>query len=228
MLPPGQHVIDGFPRYGTHFSRPVPDLSALRAIAVSGAVERPVEIPIEDLREMARREMVADFHCVAGWSVRGVRWGGVPFRTLYESVVAPVARPGVTHFRFVGVDGFRSVLTVDDALEDDVLVADQLDGAPLGGTHGGPVRLVCPSRYGYKNTKHLSAIELHTTEPSEGHIVAATDLALRLVKPHPRARVAAEERHRYLPGWSVRWVYFNVVHPVIRYLCALPERRSRS
>lgn len=34
--------------------------------------------------------------------------------------------------------------------------------------------------------------------------VPRADLTLRLVTPHPRARVEREERHRYLPGPVVR------------------------
>ena len=227
-LPPGQRLIDVFPRYGTHFSRPIPDVSQLSVIKVSGALTRPVDIPIAGLASMPRREMLADFHCVAGWSAQGLRWGGVPFRTLYEAVIEPVARPGVSHLLFAGIDGFRAVLTLEDALNDDVMVADHLDGVPLSGYHGGPARLVSPRQYGYKSTKHLSAIELHTAEPPEGHANLVTDLGLRLVKPHPRARVAAEERHRYLPPWAVRWLNFNLIHPVVGYLSELGAQRTNS
>jgi DMSO/TMAO reductase YedYZ molybdopterin-dependent catalytic subunit len=220
-LPPGQHLIETFPRYGTHLSRPVPDASGLRAIAVDGAVSREVEITIAELTTLPRREIIADFHCVAGWSVRGLRWDGVPFRALYRTRIAPLAHAGVTHLRFVGVDGFRAVLMLDDALSDDVMIADHLNGERLGGDHGGPARLVCPSRYGYKSTKHLTKIELHTAEPSEGHSDPRINTALNLVKPHPRARVADEERHRYLPGWSIRWINYHVIHPIIRRLCDL-------
>src|SRR5689334_585066 len=106
-LPPGQHLIEGFPRYGTHFSRPVPDTSGLRVITVDGAVSRRIEIAIAELTSMPRREMVADFHCVAGWSAQGLQWDGVEFRALYRTLIAPVANAGVTHVRFVGIDGFR-------------------------------------------------------------------------------------------------------------------------
>jgi DMSO/TMAO reductase YedYZ molybdopterin-dependent catalytic subunit len=226
-LPPGQHLIDRFPRYGTHLFRPVPDLSGLRALTVTGAVESEGEIPLADLAALPRRQMVADFHCVAGWSVQGLRWEGILFRDLYESVIAKrQTQAPITHIRFVGIDGFQSVLAIDDALEDDVMVADHLDGEPLTGEHGGPVRLVCPSRYGYKSAKHLRTIELHTSEPAEGHADGTLNVGLRLVKPHPRARVAAEERHGRLPAWSVRWAYFHVLHPVFRFLCAIGDRRS--
>jgi DMSO/TMAO reductase YedYZ molybdopterin-dependent catalytic subunit len=224
-LPPGQRLIDVFP----HFSGPVPDVSHLSLIKVSGAVIRPVDIAIADLASMPRRDMLADFHCVAGWSVQGLRWEGVAFRTLYETMIEPVARPGVNHAVFVGIDGWRAVLTLEDALTDDVMVADHLDGVPLSAYHGGPARLVSPSQYAYKSTKHLSAIELHTAEPPEGrHPDFVLDLFLRIVKAHPRARVAGEERHRYLPPWAVRWVYSNLARPVVGYFGELRARRANS
>jgi DMSO/TMAO reductase YedYZ molybdopterin-dependent catalytic subunit len=60
---------------------------------------------------------------------------------------------------FHGDDGYRCSLPLEDLLAADVLLADTLDGAPLGIEHGAPVRLVAPAHYGYKNVKHLRRIE---------------------------------------------------------------------
>jgi DMSO/TMAO reductase YedYZ molybdopterin-dependent catalytic subunit len=222
-LPPGQHLLARFPRYGTHLFRPAPDVSGLGAITVTSRALTLTEVTHDALDSLGREEMTADFHCVAGWSVQGLRWSGVPLRSLLEAVAAEVRTDDVSHLRFVGADGFRSVLRLDDALERDVMLADHLDGRPLGTDHGGPVRLVCPSRYGYKSAKHLTRIELHDTEPSEGHENPALDTVLRVIKPHPTARVAHEERHRHLPPEAVRAAYFHVLHPVFRYLCGLGD-----
>src|SRR5216117_139661 len=103
----------------------------------------------------------------------------------------------------------------EDALADGVLVADRLDGRPLDGDHGAPARLVSPNQYGLVSTKHLCRIELHTAELSENyHSSPIIDLGLHLIKPHPRARVWEEERHRYLPAWSVRRVYRLLIAPI--------------
>jgi len=223
-LPPGQRELDVFP----HFSGPIlDDVSRFRAIAVRGSVTRPLDVSLDSLAGMRRQEIVADFHCVAGWTARGLRWGGVPFRALYEELVQPVAPEGISHLRFIGKDGWRSVLLLEDALRDDVLLADHLDGEPLGAYHGGPIRLISPSQYGYKSTKYLTTIELHTEEPSEGgHPNVAMDVVLRLVKAHPRARVDLEERHRYLPPWAVGWVYSNVARPLFAFIDGQQLRRG--
>jgi DMSO/TMAO reductase YedYZ molybdopterin-dependent catalytic subunit len=154
--------------------------------------------------------MVADFHCVTGWSVPDLRWGGVAFRTFYESVIVPEAgpEPGVSHILFEGADGFRTTLMLDDALDADVLLADHLGGTALDGDHGAPVRLLSPRQYAYKSAKHLCGIELHTREPKDGYQKGVRRRFLKwLVCPHPRARIAQEERHRYLPAWFVRGPY---------------------
>jgi DMSO/TMAO reductase YedYZ molybdopterin-dependent catalytic subunit len=104
-----------------------------------------------------------------------------------------------THLRACGRDGFRAVLLLEDALGDDVLIADRLDGDPLPTEHGGPWRLISASQYGYST-----------------------------LGPHPRARVWQEERHRHLPAQSVRWALGPLIHPfayTLSYLGALRTRR---
>jgi DMSO/TMAO reductase YedYZ molybdopterin-dependent catalytic subunit len=174
-------------------------------------------VPVGRLAELSRRDLVADFHCVTGWTARGIRSSGVAFRTFYESVIVPEAGPApdVSHIVFEGADGFRTVLLLEDALDEDVLLADQLGGAALDGDHGAPVRLLSPKQYGYKSAKHLCRIELHTHEPQDGYRHGVRRRFLkRLVTPHLRARVSQEERHRYLPAWVVRGVYRTVFRPL--------------
>src|SRR3712207_7252707 len=45
---------------------------------------------LRDLSALPRRELTADFHCVAGWSATGLTWEGVAFETFYREVVEPV------------------------------------------------------------------------------------------------------------------------------------------
>jgi DMSO/TMAO reductase YedYZ molybdopterin-dependent catalytic subunit len=230
-LPPGQHAIDGFPRFGTHLADPAPPVPSEPAIELSGAVE-PVVLPLGELRSLPRREITADFHCVSGWSATGLRWEGVAFETFYRSVIERALIPGatITHVAFVGLDGYRSIVTLEDALDPDVLIAENLDGEPLDSDHGAPVRLVSPSQYGFVSTKHLCRIELHVTAPDDnfGYANPATKVGLNalLFRRHPRSRVWKEERHRYLPGWVLRPVYRALIPPIMR-LSARGSRRGR-
>jgi DMSO/TMAO reductase YedYZ molybdopterin-dependent catalytic subunit len=227
-LPPGQRTSGNFPRFGIPFWEPPPPIAQPALIRVAGAVAHHLEVPVSRLAELKRRDILADFHCVTGWTVPRLQWGGVSFRTFYESVIVPEAgpEPGVSHILFEGADGFRATLALEDALDDDVLLADQLGGTALDSDHGAPVRLVSPKQYAYKSTKHLCCIELHTREPSDGYRKGVRRRFLKwLVTPHPRARVSEEERHRYLPAWVVRGIYRKVLRPL--WLWAFRRCRTR-
>ena len=225
-LPPGQRAVAGFPRFGTHLYRPPPAIPTDPVIEIKGVVPDCVEIPVRQLMALPRRDETADLHCVAGWSATELRWEGVAFADFYRMLIEPSVPVGasVTHVSFGGLDGYRSIATIEDALGDDVLIADRLNGEPLDGDHGAPARLVSPSQYGFISTKHLCRIELHSSEPpADYHPNPLMQFGLQVVKPHERARVWEEERHRYLPAWMLRPIYRLLIAPIRR----LSERGSR-
>jgi DMSO/TMAO reductase YedYZ molybdopterin-dependent catalytic subunit len=196
-------------------------------IQIRGAVIEPFDVPLADLATLPRRELAADLHCVAGWSATGLRWEGVAFEAFYRIVIDPLVPPATspTSVVFGGLDGYQSIVSIEDALTADVLIAEQLNGQPLDADHGAPARLVSPDQYGFVSTKHLCHIELHTAEPAATyHRAPLIQLGLQLVKPHPRARVWQEERHRYLPAWAVRPAYRLIV-PAIRSISARGRQR---
>ncbi|MFD3746024.1 molybdopterin-dependent oxidoreductase [Nocardia sp. NPDC058633] len=210
-LPPGQRAIDGFPRFGTHLHHPPPPVPANPVIEVGGALTEPFTLSMTDLAQLPRLELKADFHCVAGWTATDLLWSGVALATLYRLRVEPLLAPGVSisHVVFAGLDGYQSIALIDDALAEDVLIADRLDGQPLTSDHGAPLRLVSPGQYGFVNTKHLCRIEFRTTppvDPDKWSPLAA----------HQRARAWKEERHRYLPGRVVRPIYHTLIGPIRR------------
>ena len=208
-LPPGQRKTDGFPRFGGP-SKP-PAVPASPAVEITGAVREPVTVAVAELATLPRTEQTSDFHCVAGWSATGLRWEGVGFTTFYRSIIEPRLSPAtsVTHVVFRGLDRYRAIVSVEDALQKDVLLADRLDGEPLSLAHGAPLRLVSPQQYGYLNTKHLCAIELHTSAPP-------IPLDFVLFRQHPRARVWQEERNGVLPATVIRPIYRSLIRPFMR------------
>jgi DMSO/TMAO reductase YedYZ molybdopterin-dependent catalytic subunit len=212
-LPPGQRAVSGFPRFGVDAVTPPPVVPDGMTIEVTGPLVRRVSFAPSALTDLPRRSVVSDLHCVAGWSAIGLRWEGVAFADLYRSMIEPSLADGavVRYLVFVGLDGYRSIVTAEDAF-DGALIADRLDDEPLTPDHGAPVRLVSPKQYGYINAKHLCRIELYRSEPvAYFHPRKRVQRALQVLRPHPRARVAQEERRRWLPPWLVRRVYRALV-----------------
>ena len=212
LLPPGQRKVEGFPRFGTHLHHPPPAIPPNPAIDVTGAVRDPLALPLTEIDGLPQVERLADFHCVAGWSATGLRWAGVAFATFYRELIEPRLNPAttVTHLVFRGWDGYGSIVRLEDALAEDVLIATRLDGQPLTPAHGAPVRLVSPSQYGFISTKHLRTIEVHTHKPREDQPYAV------LPRSHPRARVWSEERHPWFPNAVVRPIYRSLIRPIAR------------
>ena len=46
-------------------------------LKIGGLVDQPLSLSYDELRALPRVEQVSDFHCVTGWSVSNVHWGGV-------------------------------------------------------------------------------------------------------------------------------------------------------
>ena len=126
---------------------------------------------------------------------------------------------------FHGEDGYCSCLMLEDLLGPDVMLADRLDGQPLGLEHGAPLRLVAPAHYGYKNVKHLVAIEFWCDRRAYQF-----PFPYPALMDHPRARVACEERGRWIPGAILRRIYRLIVPFTVwnfaRALAAYRRRRS--
>ena len=97
---------------------------------------------------------VSTFHCVTGWTVQNVHWGGVRI----EDVLAEARPlPEADALQFVSAERpYVDYLTVQQASLHDVLLAYEMDGKPLPREHGAPLRLVIPDMYGYKNVKWLA------------------------------------------------------------------------
>lgn len=202
VLPKGQQKIDDFPRFGLRqFLNRLPDQTDCAAFEVRGDVENALSVE-ERFLDLPRTTQRSDLHCVTTWSTCGLEWAGVRFRDFYEQFVLPDARPdaGADFVVIRGQDGFRTSLPLNDLMTDDVLLADTLDGEPLSIAHGAPVRLVAPSHYGYKNIKHLRAIEFW--RDSRNYRYPGPKFL-----DHPRARVEHEERSAVLPNWFARPLY---------------------
>lgn len=150
----------GWRIYTVGSSMPTFDPATYR-LDVTGLVGSPTNYTLADLKAMPRADQISDFHCVTGWSVSNVRWGGVRIADLLE---AAGAQSNVAGLNFVSAESpYEDSLTLEQALLPDVMLAYEMDGGPISRPHGAPVRLVMPQMYGYKSVKWVNRIELGTT-----------------------------------------------------------------
>lgn len=124
-------------------------ISATKAeLRISGTVSTPLVLTVVDLKKMPRKTFsVVNPHDKKKETYEGVlleellRRAGVPQG---EQLRGPAL---ATYVVAEAEDGYRVVFSLAELdsgiLESDVLVADTMDGAPLGGKQG-PFRLVAP------------------------------------------------------------------------------------
>jgi sulfoxide reductase catalytic subunit YedY len=134
-------------------------------LRIDGLVEQPRELRYLDLLRLPRADQTSDFHCVTGWTVSNVHWAGVRFQHLL-ALATPL--PDAHALRFVSAETpYIDMLTLEQALRPDALLAYEMDGRPLSRPHGAPARVVVPAMYGYKNVKWVQRIEL-VARPADG------------------------------------------------------------
>jgi DMSO/TMAO reductase YedYZ molybdopterin-dependent catalytic subunit len=165
-----------------HYGIPVTDPATYK-LRVTGLVDRPIELSLADLKKRARVESAVGFECSGNNNARGnplvgnARWAGVALAPLLkEAGLKPGAREivffssdkgteEVTHGRGNAKveQHFARSMAVDDANRPEVLLAYEMNGAPLPQNHGAPVRLVAPGWYGVANVKWLDHVHVQET-----------------------------------------------------------------
>lgn len=154
QLPPDQKSVEKWPvlDLGVH-----PEVSRdTWTLSLTGLVERPCVLSFSDLLKLPQITDVSDFHCVTGWSKLGIRWQGVKFSDLVQTVGVKAN----AHFLYVtAYDGYSTNLSLEEALKYDVLLVYESDGEPLPKEHGGPVRMITPQLWAWKGAKWIQGLE---------------------------------------------------------------------
>jgi DMSO/TMAO reductase YedYZ molybdopterin-dependent catalytic subunit len=171
-----------------HFDVPEAD-EASWSLSIDGLVREPLELSIADLRTRPSVTFPVTMECAGNgrarlsprpisqpWLTEAIgtaEWTGTPLRPLLDE--AGVHDEAV-EFVFAGADrgiqrdiehDYERSLPIADAMRDELLLAYEMNGAPLPPQHGFPLRLVVPGWYGMTSVKWLTRISA-VAEPFEG------------------------------------------------------------
>jgi DMSO/TMAO reductase YedYZ molybdopterin-dependent catalytic subunit len=153
-LPPGQYLTEKWPvlHYG---GVPKVDI-ATWDFTLGGLVEQPARLTHEQFRQLPRREVKTDIHCVTRWSLLDSTWEGVPIAEVMKLVQL---KPEASHVMVRAEQGFTANLSLDDLLREDNMLVDTRNGEPISAEHGWPLRLFVPHLYFWKSAKWVRGFE---------------------------------------------------------------------
>jgi len=136
------------------------------SLRVFGLVESPLELTYQDVLRLPRVEEIRTLECignpVGGSLVGNAIWGGFEAERIWEQVgIMPAAVRG----RFGAADGYFTSVDLEWLTQPGVLMAYEINGAPLTAEHGYPLRILMPGLYGQKMPKWITEIEFVDDKP---------------------------------------------------------------
>jgi DMSO/TMAO reductase YedYZ molybdopterin-dependent catalytic subunit len=183
ITPTGMHYLL------VHFDIPEVDAASWR-LQISGLVARTLTLTLDEIRSRPAVAMPVTMECAGngralmhprpisqpwmGDAVGTAEWLGTPLRPLIEEAGVSAETVEIV---FTGADKgvqgdvphlYQRSLTLAEASRDEVLLAYEMNGAPLEPQHGFPLRLVVPGWYGMTSVKWLTMIEA-IAEPFDGY-----------------------------------------------------------
>lgn len=156
----------------------VPDPEDPAEVDQALAVAAGTAFTYADLEHHAKRHSVRflkTLTCANGAKPLGTGlWEGIPLRDVVRLTGVRKNFRRMFYYGFHNHDPkqiFRSSLAADRLFEDPlqtppIILAHRLNGEPLSGKRGGPVRLVVPESYGFKSVKWLHRIHLSNRSTS--------------------------------------------------------------
>jgi DMSO/TMAO reductase YedYZ molybdopterin-dependent catalytic subunit len=208
ITPPGLHYLL------IHYDIPAIDPGTFELV-IDGLVDKSLSLDLDALRSRPQISAVVTLECAGNgraqllprpvsqpWLTEAVgtaRWTGTPLSSLLRE--AGVA-DGAIDVIFTGADhgiergqeqDYQRALPVAEAMGDGVMLAYEMNGAPLPPQHGAPLRLIVPGWYGMAHVKWLRRITV-VAEPFDGFQMRAyrfrdspDDPGIPLTRIEPRA-----------------------------------------
>lgn len=147
--------------YEVKYSSLVPQVDgATWNLLVTGEVEHPFSLTLNDIRAMPMVEEMRTLECISnpagGDLISNAVWRGV---RLAEVLQRAGLKPTVKEIVIRSADDYHTSIPLELALNEHSLLAYWMNGGDLPINHGYPLRALWPGRYGMKQPKWITQLE---------------------------------------------------------------------
>ncbi len=215
-------------------------------LSVGGEVEKPFSLSFAELSKYEKHSVVNTMECAGNGrslhapKVPGVQWGKGAVGNarfagprLRDVLKRAGVKPAGKHVMFRGLDEvpgnvppFIRSIPIEKALDEDTLVALEMNGAPLPKHHGFPARAIVPGWIGAASCKWLAEIKVldkefvgnfmspgyrmpnqpikpgETVKPEDTHPVTGLNVKSVIATPADGTRVSSRTVHIQGVAWA--------------------------
>jgi DMSO/TMAO reductase YedYZ molybdopterin-dependent catalytic subunit len=142
-------------------------------LPIMGLVDNPLSLSIFDIRSRYEsRDQFVTLSCISGRVgtdlISTTQWTGVSVQEILADVKP---KPEAENLYITSGDGFYESVSLDMINSDErIMLCHSWDGNPLPIDHGFPLRIWLPDRYGMKQPKWITGIEV-TSDLKQGYWV---------------------------------------------------------
>ena len=132
-------------------------------LPIQGLVDNPLMLTLDDLRNSySSRDQYVTLSCISGriptTLISTTLWTGV---SLQEILAEAKVRPEARYLHISSGDGFYETVDLELIDSDErIMLCYAWDGKPLPEDHGFPLRIWMPDRFGMKQPKWITSIEV--------------------------------------------------------------------
>jgi hypothetical protein len=134
-------------------------------LQITGLVSSSTSYSYDDILKLLAYQKVVTLNCVEGWSVK-ILWEGVLVKDLFKNLTI---KPDANTVIFYAVDGYTTSFPLDYIMNNNIIMADKMNGVVLPPERGFPFQLVAEQKWGYKWIKWITKIELSNDPNYKGY-----------------------------------------------------------
>ncbi len=130
------------------------------SLKITGLVEHPIELSYADIRKLPQLKQTLTLECISnapdGTSIGNADWVGARLKPMLDRArVRPEARYVAMH----AADNYYTGAPREEIMREENFLPYLMNGQALPMTHGFPVRIFIPGKYGMKQPKWITEIE---------------------------------------------------------------------
>jgi DMSO/TMAO reductase YedYZ molybdopterin-dependent catalytic subunit len=155
-------IADPFPFNAFYEEAKAPEIDGgTWKLELAGRIENRTAWSLDSLNRLPQTTQITRHVCIEGWSAIG-QWSGVPLSLFLQRIGADTR---ASYIALRCADGYSSSLDMATALHPQTQITLRFGDDVLPRRYGFPIKIRVPTKLGFKNPKHVVALEVTDRDP---------------------------------------------------------------